>query len=631
MFDLLRRAAQTWAAKLLMLLLVASFGIWGISASLLTGGSSSTTVVTVGDQQVDVNEFRLAYQRQVSNLSQQFGMRLTPEQARAFGVEQQVLSQLVAGASLDQLAADMNLGLSNDRLAQLIGEDPAFKAVNGQFDRSLFTSRLRNAGIREDDYIKERTKVAVRSQIVDAVSNGFTPPKTMVDAMKLYRQESRGIDYLLLTNANIEPIKAPADDVLAKWFEGAKPRYRAPEYRKFTYLKLQPDDIADAGSVTDDQIREDFEKRKASYTTPETRTVEQLTFQNKDLANAAINALKTGTTFDQLVTDQGKTANDVMLGEFSKDKVPDQAVADAAFAVAKNGGTTPVVEGSFGPVILRITNIKPESAKTLEEVKEDIRKQLAVSNAAQQMVSVHDQIEDLRSSGSTLDQIATQLKLKAVTVDAVDATGLDKVGAEVKDIPAKQQVLSAVFRAETGADVPSLSIGTDGYLWFTLGDITADRERPLAEVKDKAVADWTAEQQKSELAKKADELKQQAQKGTSLADIAAPLGIEVQTKSGITRGMDDAVLGTAGVNAAFSGPMDTVATAVGADPTTQILLKVNEVNTEPTGDVLANQDQQITAMANAAGDDILDQMVALLQTQYGASINQPLAEQAAAR
>jgi peptidyl-prolyl cis-trans isomerase D len=558
-------------------------------------------------------------------------MRLTPEQARAFGVEQQVLSQLVAGASLDQLAADMNLGLSNDRLAQLIGEDPAFKAVNGQFDRSLFTSRLRNAGIREDDYIKERTKVAVRSQIVDAVSNGFTPPKTMVDAMKLYRQESRGIDYLLLTNANIEPIKAPADDVLAKWFEGAKPRYRAPEYRKFTYLKLQPDDIADAGSVTDDQIREDFEKRKASYTTPETRTVEQLTFQNKDLANAAINALKTGTTFDQLVTDQGKTANDVMLGEFSKDKVPDQAVADAAFAVAKNGGTTPVVEGSFGPVILRITNIKPESAKTLEEVKEDIRKQLAVSNAAQQMVSVHDQIEDLRSSGSTLDQIAAQLKLKAVTVDAVDATGLDKAGADVKDIPAKQQVLSAVFRAETGADVPSLSIGTDGYLWFTLGDITPDRERPLAEVKDKAVADWTAEQQKSELAKKADELKQQAQKGTSLADIAAPLGIEVQTKSGITRGMDDAVLGTAGVNAAFSGPMDTVATAVGADPTTQILLKVNEVNTEPTGDVLANQDQQITAMANAAGDDILDQMVALLQTQYGASINQPLAEQAAAR
>ncbi len=630
MFDLLRRAAHTWVAKLLMLLLVASFGIWGVSRSLISGGTS-TTVVSVGDQHVDVNEFRLAYQRQVANLSQQFGMRLTPEQARAFGVEQQVLAQLVAGASLDQLAEDMNLGLSQDRLAQLIGDDPAFKAVNGQFDRTLFTSRLRNAGIREDDYINERSKVAVRSQIVDAVSNGFTAPKTLVDALKLYRQESRGIDYLLLTNANIEPIKAPAEDVLAKWFEGAKTRFRAPEYRKIAFLKLQPEDIADAASVTDDQIREDFEKRKESFSTPEARTIEQLTFQNKDLANAALAALKTGTTFDQLVTDQGKTAADVFLGEFSKDKVPDQAIADAAFAVSKDGGTTPVVDGTFGPVIVRVSNIKPESVKTLDEVKEEIRKQLAVSNASQELINVHDQIEDLRGSGSTLEQIAEQLKLKAVVIDAVDATGLDKDGNEVKDFPAKQQVLGAAFKTEAGADAPSLSIGTDGYLWFDVRDITPERDRPLSEVKDKAIADWTAEQQKLELAKKAEELKQQAQKGTSLADIAAPLGITVESKSGITRGTDDAVLGRAGVIAAFSGPIDTIASAVGGDPTTQILLKVTEVNTEPTGDVLNNQDQQITATANAAGDDILDQMVNLLQTQYGASVNQPLAEQAAVR
>jgi peptidyl-prolyl cis-trans isomerase D len=69
MFDLLRRAAQTWAAKLLMLLLVACLRRLGHfrTSHSSRGGSSSTTVVTVGDQQVDVNEFRLAYQRQVSN------------------------------------------------------------------------------------------------------------------------------------------------------------------------------------------------------------------------------------------------------------------------------------------------------------------------------------------------------------------------------------------------------------------------------------------------------------------------------------------------------------------------------------------------------------------------------------
>ena len=83
------------------------------------------------------------------------------------------IAQLVAGASLDQLASELSLGLSEDRLAKLIGDDPAFKAVNGQFDRDLFASRLRNAGLTEEDYIRERSKVAIRSQIVDAVSNGF--------------------------------------------------------------------------------------------------------------------------------------------------------------------------------------------------------------------------------------------------------------------------------------------------------------------------------------------------------------------------------------------------------------------------------------------------------------------------
>ncbi|MEZ2127488.1 MULTISPECIES: SurA N-terminal domain-containing protein [unclassified Sinorhizobium] len=629
MFELLRKAAKTWVAKGLMIVLIASFGIWGASRSLVSG--SSNAVISVGDQQIDATEFRLAYQRQLMALSQQIGMRLTPDQARAFGVDQQVYAQLVAGATLDQLADDMHLGLSEDRLAQLIGDDPAFKSVNGQFDRQLFTSRLRNAGIPEDAYIKERSKVAVRSQIVDAVSDGFKAPTTLVDALKQYRNESRDIDYLILTNANIDPIKAPADDVLAKWFDGVKQRYRAPEYRKIAYVKLQPEDIADPSSVTDDAVREEFEKSKDSFRTPETRTIEQLTFASKDLADAAEQALKTGTSFDQLVTDQGKTATDVLLGEFTKDKVPDQATADAAFAVTMDGGTTPVVQGAFGPVILRITNIKPESAKTFDEVKEEIRKQLALVNASQQIIDVHDRFEDLRASGSTLQDAAKEVKLKAVVIDGVDATGQDKSGNEIKDVPAKDQLLGEAFKSDVGAETTALTLGNDGYLWYEVEDITPDRDRPLDEVREKAVADWTAEQQKMELAKKAEELKQQAQKGTSLADIAAPLGIAVESKSGLTRGTDDPVLGRGGVSAAFSGPVDTVASAVGADPDTQILLKVTAVNPQATGDVLNNQDAQVTAIANAAGDDILDQMVNQLQTEYRVHIDQKLAEQSTLR
>ena len=85
----------------------------------------------------------------------------------------------------------MNLGLSQDRLATLISEDPAFRGVNGQFDRLTFSSVLRNAGLREQDYINNRSQVAVRSQIVEALSDGYTPPKMLVDALRQYRNQTR--------------------------------------------------------------------------------------------------------------------------------------------------------------------------------------------------------------------------------------------------------------------------------------------------------------------------------------------------------------------------------------------------------------------------------------------------------
>ncbi|MBW8317922.1 MAG: SurA N-terminal domain-containing protein [Arenimonas sp.] len=629
MLEVLRKGARTLVAKMLMLLLVASFGIWGISASLFN--TATDTVISVGDQKVSASEFSLAYQRQLAELGRRFGTQLTTEQAKAFGVPSQVYAQLAAGAALDQLSQDMNLGLSKDRLAQLIAEDPAFKTDTGQFDRNLFTTRLRNAGLREDDYILERSKVAIRSQIVEATSDGFVAPKTLVDALKAYRNQTRDVSYLLLTNANIDPIKAPDETTLAAWFETVKARYRAPEYRSFSYVKLEPSDIADKAAISDEAIRQDYEARKKTYEIAGTRTIEQLSFETREMAEAASAELKSGMSFDQLVSDQGKTASDVLLGEFSREKLPDPVLADAAFAVTAEGATTDVVDGALGPVILRITNINEGRTRTLDDVREEIREALAEAAAVEDIATVHDQFEDLRAGGSTLEEAATQLNLKPVTVKASDRNGKDEAEADVPDLPERAALLAEVFQTDVGVEALPVNIGNDGFIWLEVKDIVAERDRTLDEVREKAMADWTAEQQKIALGAKAESLKVRAAEGETLEAIAAELGIAVETKVGIRRQTEDAVLGPAAVTAAFGGAVGMVASAPGADPETQILLKVTDVKDQPATDALGNEDAQISEIANAAGDDILDQMVNRLQDDYGVTINQQLAEQAMVR
>lgn len=624
MLEILRRGAQTWVVKGLMALLVVSFGVWGVSTSLVTG--TSDAVVTVGDVEVSPSDFRLAYERQVAQLSRQFGTRLSREQAKAFGVEAQVYSQLVAGATLDQLSNDMNLGLSQDRLATLISEDPAFRGVNGQFDRLTFSSVLRNAGLREKDYINNRSQVAVRSQIVEALSDGYTPPKVLGDALRQYRNQTRTIDYLLLSNANIDPVKAPSDEVLKPWFESHKADYRAPEFRKISYVKLEPSDIADPASVTEEEIRAEYDKRKDSFRTPETRTVEQLSFPSRAEADAAAVKLSTGTSYDQLVAAAGKTTSDVLLGDFTRDRMPDAKLGDAAFAVKADGQTTPVIDGAFGPVILRVTNIKPETVRGFDDVKQELRKELALANAGDEIMAIHDKFDDARVSGASMKEAASQTNLKLVVLNAVDARGNDPEGEEIAGIPEAKTLLNEAFKAEVGAETLPVNLGRDGYVWFDVEEITPARDRTLDEARERVVADWTAEQQRNALAAKATELKSRVEKGETLAAIAAELGIAVETKSGLRRSTEDAALSPAAVTAAFGGPNGLVANAPGVGGEGQILLKVTEVDDSNPGDALDNDDRQINAIAQASGDDILDQMVSELQKGYGVTINQQLAD-----
>jgi len=628
MLDILRKSAQGWVAKFLLIMLVASFGVWGISGSIMNAGSNA--VITVGDTVVSPNEFRLAYDRQVAVVGRQIGQRLTTEQARAFGIENQVYSQLIAGALLDEQARKMNLGLSDERLAALIAEDPAFHDFNGRFDRTNFRRALSSAGMSEEDYIKSRGQVAVRTQIVEAVSDGFKAPEALIKVLAQYEAETRDVDYLLLTKSSIDPVAAPADSELSAWFEENKARYAAPEFRKISYVKLQSEDIADPAAITAEAARADYEARKDRYTTPETRTIDQLVFADRAAADAAAAELASGKSFDELVTAQGRSAGDVRIGTFAKTTVPDQSLADAVFSVADAGGTTPVVDGQFGPVILRVSEIKPETSKSFEEVEPEIRKELALAEASHILLDVHDGYEDARAGGSTLEEAAAQQKLTPVTIEAVDRSGQAPDGSVIKDIPESQSLLQDAFEAEIGVETPPINMGATGFVWFEVLDVTPARDRTLDEVRDRVTADWTAMKTAEALGAKANELKDRLAKGAELSAIAEEMSVAVETKYSLNRRGADAVFGEAAVASAFSGPSGLVEVANDASGDNKILLKVKSVNDASTVTADSVAPAQRGQVSQQIADDILDQMVARLQADYGVSVNRQLAERALA-
>jgi peptidyl-prolyl cis-trans isomerase D len=629
MLDVLRNAAGTWVAKTLLSVLLVSFAVWGISGKMMGGFGTSSTVVTAGGTSVSANEYRLAYDRQISILSQQFGQRITREQATAFGIDNQVLSQLAAGAVLDEQARKMGLGLSKDRLAELTREDPAFHGPDGKFSREQFVHVLQQVGMRPEAYLKSRGQTAIRQQIIEAVSDGLTAPEAFLHAVALYRGEDRTVDYVALPKALVEPIEEPSADVLSKWFEENKKTYAAPEFRKLAYVKLAPEDIADPTAITDEQVKADYEANKSKFTTAETRTIDQVVFKSAEAAKAARDSIRSGSTFEDVVKAEGKTPADVQLGTFTKEKIADGAVAEAAFKLQAND-VSDVIQSAFGPVLIRVTEIKPEVVRPLEEVKEEIRKDLALVEANRVLLDVHDAYEDARAGGSTLREAAAKLKLQVGAVDAIDRRALRPDGSVVDTLPESQELLRAAFETDVNVENPALNLASNGFLFYEVEGITPARDRTLDEVHDKVVADWKAAETQSRLLKKAGELEKKVKDGATLETLAGDLKLEKQTKRGLKREADDADFGKPGIAAIFGVSEGGTGLVPSPAGDSQLLFKVTEVF-EPAGagaDSVPVDAQK--SFASGLADDLLDQLVARLQTEYAVTVDRTAIEHALA-
>jgi peptidyl-prolyl cis-trans isomerase D len=627
MLESLRKAAGTWVAKILLLLLVGSFAVWGISGQIGTGYGANT-VITAGGTTVSITDYRLAYDRQINILSQRFGQRITREMAVALGVDEQVLAQLVSDAVLDEQARLLRLGHSKERLAELARNDPAFAGPDGKFDRQRFEFVLQQVGMTPEDYLRNRQQEAIRLQIIEGASDGMRVPDTFLTGVALYRGEDRTVEYVALPKALVEPIADPAADVLSAWFEENKNSYGAPEYRKIAYVRLEAQDIADTSSITDEQVRQDYEKNIARYTTPETRTIEQIVFKSPEAAKAAADSIRAGSTFDDIVKAEGRKPEDVLLGTFTKDKVPDPAIADAAFALQANQ-VSDVINGSFGPVLIRVTEITPEVVKPYDQVADQIRNDLALAEANRILLDVHDQYEDERAGGSTLRQAAEKLKLEVKSVEAIDRTARTPDGTIVNDLPESERLIAALFESEVNVENPSLPTAGGGFVFYEVEGITPARERPLEEVRDKVLADWKAAEATRLLVAKATDLEKQLKDGgTTLDAIATQLSLEKQTKRGVKRDADDADIGRDGVAAIFAQALNGTGYFATPENDGQIVFKVTEVF-EPVGagpDTLPEEErQQFTA---GLASDLINQLVAELQVKYGVTVNRSAIAQA---
>lgn len=541
------RISKSWVATLLMGALALSFVVWGV-ADVFTGGSS-TAVATVGGRSIESEDFTRTYRNFITNEGQRMGMDITPDMALRMGMGTSVLQQMISSAALDNYAAKLGIVASDAQVVGAVRGLAAFRGPTGQFDRNTFMAALQGSGYgSEDQFLGEVRRDLARTQLTSAAESFFGLPPEYSLALYLYINEKRGADYVVVPPEAAGAIAAPDDKTLAAFVKDNAAHFSTPEYRDIQYAWATPADVP--VTVTDKMVADEFAARQATYNVPEKRELYQLEFKDEAEARAARAKLDSGTTFEQLAAAKGLKPADTSLGVKTETDLGDPAVAKAAFAV-KEGETSQPVQGAFGWVMLKTGKITvPGEHHTLDEVKDQVRANIQTQLAADKLVDMFNTFDDARRNGDDLATAAKKAGLKLGQVAATDAQGNTPDGAKA-DVPADPDFLTIAFKAEAGQDNDPVQAKSGAYFVVKVNGITPPKLKPMDQVHDEAVTQWTAQKRATLLAARVKTLTDQAQKDKSLAGIAASLGVSVQKSTALGRGSSDATLPAALVQKLF--------------------------------------------------------------------------------
>jgi peptidyl-prolyl cis-trans isomerase D len=331
MLHVFRGKMGGWFVKFFMSLLIVAFVIWGIADVFRNFGAS--TAVQIGDVKITPEAFRNAYSERMQQFNRQLGRGITPDQARALGLDRQILSEMLGESALDQKARKLGLNVSDKVLAEKIAKSPEFAGPGG-FSHDYFLLVLRSNGMNETQYIANQRQTMLRAQIGQAIIGDVKVPAVMADAYRRYRSEERSIDFVTLGKDQAGAVPAPTPEELKAFYEEHKALFRAPEYRKLQMIVLTPDVVAASIEMPEAELRKLYDSNKDRFVTPEKREVDQIVFDKPEDAAAAAARLTSGLSFDALAQEMKRTPKDISLGLVTKRDILDPAVANAAFALA---------------------------------------------------------------------------------------------------------------------------------------------------------------------------------------------------------------------------------------------------------------------------------------------------------
>lgn len=504
-----------WILLGLLILGLGGFGVTNLSGTLRSIGS-------VGEAEIDVNDYARALQNEIRALEAERGSPVSFAEARGAGIDQTVLSRLVAEAALADETRKLGISIGDRNLREQIIDIPGFRGLDGQFDRDAYEFALDQAGLNEAAFEEDVRAEAARTILQGAVASGVEAPTVYIDTLLDYVAERRDISFAVLERGDLSTgVPVPDEADLQAFYDANPDRFTAPETKRITYAWLTPEMLIDTVEVEESALRDAYEARKEQYSQPERRLVERLAFPDSAAAVAAREGIDSGDiSFEDAVTARGLNLADVDLGDVARD---DLGAAGEPVFTAETGEIVGPVETPVGPALFRVNAVLQAQETSYEDALPELRDELAGDRARRVIDGRMDAVDDLLVGGATIEEVAEETEMELGRIDWHPGLG--------EDISAYAAFRQAAAATATG-DFPEVQALDDGGLFaLRVDEVVPPTLRPLDEVREEVRRGWTAEAVVAALREEVATKVEQLESGADFDTV----GLDAQTVPDLTR------------------------------------------------------------------------------------------------
>lgn len=498
----IRDNAQGTIAKVIIGLLIVSLSIWGMDA-IVGGFSGEPEVATVNGEDISEREFmrvvQMESQRRLSEMDNPDPSMLDEDRVRS-----EVLESLIQEKVMTQDAEEQGLELSDQDIDSLITQMPQFQ-VDGTFNRDRFVSAVRNMGMGVGEFRETMRKQYVVNQIRAGIAQSGTVTDENVAQLLRIQNQTRDFRVVTLSEDSVSDQVEVTESEIEAYYQDNEDAFQQPERVDAEYIALSQEALADSTDVSDEELREYYEERSSELASEERRAAHILIEDGEDAEETMSTIqerLASGEDFSELAeefsVDTVSAEEGGDLG-FAERGVYDEAFEEALFQLDKGEVSEPV-STSFGIHLIKLLDVQKAEVPPLEELEDELRRELARSKASERFAEVRSELADLAYAADDLDGPAQELGLEVREKDGITREG----GEAPFDHEGLVRQLFSEDVLRDGFNTELIDVGDNMSVVARVAQYQEAQQQPLEEVTDEIRDALTRQKTREALAERAE-------------------------------------------------------------------------------------------------------------------------------